>query len=167
MASFDAQFDAVDRQILEILQVDARINMRALGQRVGLSSPAVTERVRRLEASRVIRGYRAEIVPERIGLPVVAFVTLALSADGRGPLRVESEAHKLDSVVECYRVTGEDAFLMKLAARDLESLRETLDRLSELGRVRTAIVLGVSKSGTSLHPPAPQRPPPRFWHGAD
>ena len=120
--------------------------MRDLGAKVGLSGPAVTERVRRLEERGVVRSYRAEVAPERIGLPVVAFVSLGMSYDVRPSNRLEGEVQAIDEVVECYRITGEDAYLLKVAVADMEALRETLDRLSELTSAlrRWAVSLDVS-----------------------
>jgi Lrp/AsnC family leucine-responsive transcriptional regulator len=159
--------DAVDVQILALLQGDARITMRQLGATVGLSSPAVIERVHRLEARGVIRGYRADVAPELVGLPLVAFVTLALPATGRPTGALEKYIERIESVVECYRITGEDAYLMKVAVPTMEALGETLDQLSEVGRTKSFVVLSVAKQGTPLLPAEVQswaRTPPS---GAD
>src|SRR2546430_2533364 len=123
--------DAVDLRILAELQADGRITMRRLGAEIGLSGPAVTERVRRLEESGVILGYRAEVAPERVGVPLIGFVTLALPATGRPGGAIEKYVEKMESVVECYRITGEDAYLLKVAVPTMEALGETLDQLGE------------------------------------
>jgi len=159
--------DDVDVRILARLQRDGRITMRQLGAHVGLSSPAVTERVHRLEERGVIRGYRAEVAPALVGLPLVAFIALALPVTGRPPGVFEKYVEKLESVVECYRITGEDAYLMKIAVPTMEALGETLDQLGEIGRTRSSIVLSVAKHGTPLLPTEAQswaRTPPS---GAD
>ena len=159
--------DEVDAQILMALQENARITMRELGSQVGLSAPAVTERVRRLEQQGVIRGYRAEVAPERIGLPVVAFVNLAMGREMRPSARLDQEVGKLDEVVECYRITGDDAYLLKVAVSDVDALRETLDRLSDFGLVKTSVVLAVAKRPAPLHPELPRPRGPIYRHGAD
>lgn len=157
----------VDVRILELLQRTGRISMRDLGARVGLSSPAATERVRRLEARGVIRGYAAEVDPARIGRSLVAFVTVALPVTGRPPGVFEKFVDRMEAVVECYRVTGEDAYLLKVAVPTMDALGETLDQLGELGRTRSFVVLSVTKRGAPLLPPEAEsysRTPPS---GAD
>jgi Lrp/AsnC family leucine-responsive transcriptional regulator len=158
--------DDVDVHIVMLLQENARLTMRALGAEVGLSGPAVTERVRRLEERGVLRTYRAEVPPDRVGLPVVAFVSLGMAYDVRPSTRLEVEVQGIEAVLECYRITGEDAYLLKVAVPDMEALRETLDRLGEYGRARTSVVLSVPKPPTPLHPHRP-RGGPVFRHGAD
>src|SRR5947208_4040680 len=104
MKYFGHELDDVDVHILTLLQENARMTMHDLGAKVGLSGPAVTERVRRLEERGVVRSYRAEVAPERIGLPVVAFVSLGMSYDVRPSNRLEGEVQAIDEVVECYRL---------------------------------------------------------------
>src|SRR5215831_11532816 len=103
--SFHAELDAVNRRVLEELQRDPRLTMSELGRRVGMSSPAVTERVRRLEESGVIRGYRLEVDPAALGLPIAVYVRIRPHA---GQLSGIAElAQQIPEVVECHRVTGE------------------------------------------------------------
>lgn len=163
----DSDLDEIDAQILATLQRDARITMRELGSRVGLSAPAVAERVRRLEVRGVIRRYRAEVVPERVGLPVVAFLTVGMARDVRPSTRLEHAIQSLDEVVEGHRITGEDAYLLKVAVADMDALRDTIDRLSEFGPVKTSVVLAVSKWPATLEPRMRRAPGPVFRHGAD
>ncbi|HEY3117848.1 MAG TPA: Lrp/AsnC family transcriptional regulator [Chloroflexota bacterium] len=162
----EVTLDETDREILALLQADARRTMRELGSRVGLSGAAVAERVRRLEERGIIRGYRAELAPDRLGLGVLAFVTVAVSYEHRPARAIEGEAQLLDEVVECYRITGEDGYLLKVAVPDMEALRETLDRLSEFGRIRTWTILSTPKPTSALHPRLPSQPA-RFHLGAD
>ncbi len=146
------QLDSVDVHILSLLQSDGRITMRKLGAEVGLSGPAVADRVRRLEERGVIRGYRADVVPERVGLAIIAFATLALPYAGRPAGALEKSVEKIDAVVECYRITGEDAYLMKLAVPSMEALGAALDQLGEFGRTRSFVALSTAR------PPAPLLP---------
>ena len=162
----EAELDEVDVHIVMLLQDNARLTMRALGAEVGLSGPAVTERVRRLEERGVLRAYRAEVPPERVGLPVVAFVSLGMAYDVRPSNRLEADVRGIEAIVECYRITGEDAYLLKVAVPDMEALRETLDRLGDYGRARTSVVLSVPKPPTPLRPQQARSGPP-FRHGAD
>jgi Lrp/AsnC family leucine-responsive transcriptional regulator len=99
--------DAVDTRILSRLQENGRISMRDLGAEVGLSGPAVAERVRRLEDSGVVRGYRAVVAPAELGWTIGAFVAVAM-AEGRAPQELEAYAANAPEVLECHRLTGED-----------------------------------------------------------
>jgi Lrp/AsnC family leucine-responsive transcriptional regulator len=158
--------DDVDRRILSELQRDGRITMRALGEIVGLSAPAVADRVRRLEDRGVIRGYRADLNPAALGLGVVAFLTLGAPYDERGNDRFENQVHGIEEAVECYRVSGEDRYLVKVFASDVPALQEVIDRLRGFSRVRSAIVLSVLKQGGELRP-APPSTRAVFHYGAD
>ncbi len=159
--------DSVDVRILALLQRDARITMRRLGEEVGLSAPAAAERVRRLEDRGVIRGYRADVAPARVGLPIVAFVTVALPYPGRSPGAFERHVERLDSVTECYRITGEDAYLLKVAVPSMDALGDTLDRLGDFGRTKSYVVLAVPKRGGALLPPETAHEEGRVASGAD
>ena len=152
MKEMATRLDRVDYEILDLLQRDARVTMRELGARVGLTGPAVTERVRRLESLGVITGYHAAVAPERIGLGVVAFLALAIPYEFRPAGAFERAVTHFEEVVECYRITGEDAYLLKVAVPDLDALREALDRLGEFGRVKSTLVLSSPKGHTPLQP---------------
>ena len=167
MRNESIELDAIDIQVLEALQADARITMRALGGRVGLSAPAVAERARRLELRGVIRRYLAEVVPTRVGLPILAFLTVGMARDVRPSNRFEQAIESRAEILEGYRITGEDAYLLKVAVTDMDALRETIDRLSEFGPVKTSVVLAVSKWPAPVEPPPPHDRGPIFRHGAD
>src|ERR1700758_1360963 len=96
--------DAVNRRILEELQREPRLTMSELGRRVGMSSPSVTERVRRLEEAGVIRGYRLDLNPAALGLPIAAYIRIRPNP-GQLP-RIAELAQQIPEVVECHRVTG-------------------------------------------------------------
>jgi Lrp/AsnC family leucine-responsive transcriptional regulator len=130
--------DGVNRQLLAHLQRDPRLTMSALARLVGMSSPAVTERVQRLERSGVIRGYRLDVDPAALGLPVTAWVRVR---PGPGQLtKVAALAAGLPNVSECHRITGEDCFLIKLHAATIEGLTETLDKILLYGQTVTSVV---------------------------
>jgi Lrp/AsnC family transcriptional regulator, leucine-responsive regulatory protein len=130
--------DAVNRRLLAELQSDPRITMAALARRVGMSSPAVTERVQRMERTGVIRGYRLDVNPAALGLPVTAWVRVR---PGLGQLsKIAELAVALPRISECHRISGEDCFLIKVHAPTIESLTETLDQLLSLGQTITSIV---------------------------
>src|SRR5262249_11901421 len=110
--------------------------MAELARRIGLSAPAVTERVQRLEQAGVIAGYRLDINPAAVGLPVTAFARIRPMP---GSLHKIAElAAALPQVTECYRITGEDCFLIKLHAPAIEQLQETLDQFLVYGNTTTS-----------------------------
>ncbi len=132
--------DDIDWRIIEALQVEGRVSLSELGRRVYLSQPAVAERVRRLEESEVISGYRAEIEPSHAGLPIAAFVRFTSSSPAQSN-QVIRLLNELPEVLECYRITGNDCFIMKVVASDTKHLETVIDRLSRYGTTSTSLVL--------------------------
>ena len=141
--------DDVNRRLLRELHANPRITMSALARRVGMSSPAVTERVGRMERAGVITGYRMDVDPAALGLPVAAFVRVRPSA-GQLP-RIAELAGTLDQVSECHRITGEDCFLMKVHAPTIADLEAVLDQFLLYGQTVSSIVVSS---------PVPPRPLP-------
>jgi Lrp/AsnC family leucine-responsive transcriptional regulator len=131
--------DDIDRKILNELQLDARISYAELGRRVGLTTPAVIERVRKLEDSGIVIGYRAEIDPSKVGLPITAFIRMSIS--GVDYSHIIEVAEESSEVLECHRGTGGDSFIMKVAISSVEHLQEVIDRLTPYGITTTTIVL--------------------------
>ena len=131
--------DDIDRKILHELQVDARTSYAELGRRVSLTTPAVIERVRKLEDAGVITGYRAEIDTAKIGLPITAFVRMSIT--GVDYSHIIEVAQRSNEVLECHRGTGGDSFIMKVAVASVEHLQEIIDKLTPYGITTTAIVL--------------------------
>ena len=131
--------DDIDRKILKELQEDARISYAELGRRVGLTTPAVIERVRKLEDAKIITGYRVEIDTAKIGLPITAFVRMSIT--GVDYSHIIEVAEKSNEVLECHRGTGGDSFIIKVAAASVEHLQQIIDRLTPYGITTTAIVL--------------------------
>src|SRR5436305_2386611 len=141
--------DDVNRRLLRELHADPRISMSALARRVAMSSPAVTERVQRLERAGVITGYRMEVDPAALGLPVAAFVRVRPSA---GQLaKIAELADSLAQVSECHRITGEDCFLLKVHAPSIAELETVLDQFLLYGQTVSSIVVST---------PVPPRPLP-------
>ncbi len=131
--------DEIDRKILKELQQDARVSYAELGRRVGLTTPAVIERVRKLEDSGVIVGYRAEIDTAKVGIPITAFVRMSIT--GVDYSHIIEVAEQSNEVLECHRGTGGDSFIMKVAVSSVEHLQELIDRLVPYGITTTTIVL--------------------------
>ncbi len=132
--------DETGWHILEALQENARLSFSELGQRVGLSSPAVAERVRRMEDAGIITGYRAEVNTAKIGYPITAIIRVS-NSPGERCTRLTASTQVISEVLECYRVTGSDSLIMKVMASSVEHLESLIDRISEHGQLTTSIVL--------------------------
>ena len=131
--------DDIDRNILSQLQEDARLSYAELGRRVGLTTPAVIERVHKLEDAGIITGFRAEIDTTKVGLPITAFVRMSIT--GVDYSHIIEVAQESNVVLECHRGTGGDSFIMKIAVSSVEHLQEVIDRLTPYGITTTTIVL--------------------------
>jgi Lrp/AsnC family leucine-responsive transcriptional regulator len=137
--------DPTSRRILQLLVVDGRASYQAIADEVGLSRPAVMERVKRMEEAGYILGYTARLDRAKVGYPVTAFVAVRYPpSDGvtLGPQGDELAASP--NVLECHHVAGEDCYVLKVAAESLASLEQVLRLVRESGRpatTRTTIVL--------------------------
>jgi Lrp/AsnC family leucine-responsive transcriptional regulator len=139
----------VNRRLLAELHGDPRLSMAELARRVGMSAPSVTERVQRLERLGVIIGFRMDVDPAALGLPIAALVRVR---PGPGQLpKIIDEARNTPQVVECFRITGEDCFLMKVHSPSIGALEEILDRFLLYGQTTTSIIQST---------PVPPRPLP-------
>ena len=138
-------------QILGILQENARLSFAEVGRRVGLSLPAVSERVRRLEEAGIIRGYRAEVDPVKVGLPLTVFVRL-ITTPQQYP-RVRALVAERSGILECHHVTGGDSFMLKIVIGSMAELEELLGELSFCGQTVTSIVLSSMITRSSLDRP--------------
>jgi Lrp/AsnC family leucine-responsive transcriptional regulator len=141
--------DEVNVHLLGHLQADPRVSMSALARQVGMSAPAVAERVQRLERLGIITGYQVQIDPAALGLPVTAFARIRPAA-GQLP-KIAELAQTLPQVSECHRITGEDCFLVKVHAPTVEQLEDILDQFLLYGQTVTSIVVST---------PVPPRPLP-------
>jgi Lrp/AsnC family leucine-responsive transcriptional regulator len=130
--------DPKNRELLRLLQADPRLPVAELARQVGMSAPAVRERLARLAESGVIRGFRLELDPKAIGLPVTAIVRVRPMP---GQLsRIAELARDTPNVTECHRVTGEDCFVMTVHLEAIDSLDRVLDRFLAFGSTTTSIV---------------------------
>jgi len=133
------QPDAIDWRIIEALQADGRASLSSLGKRVGLSQPAVSERVKRLEARGVIEGYSARINFRAVGLDLLAIARIKTTfANLQACLKLFAS---MPEILEVHRVTGEDCLIIKVLVPRAEQLEAVIDRLAKYGSVTTSIVL--------------------------
>ena len=138
MLNCDGSLDEVNRRLLAELQDDARLSLAELGRRVGLSSPAVAERLDRLQSAGVIQRFRTEIDPRALGYQLGVVVRIRPAA--RQLEKIAELARRTPEVVECHRITGEDCFFMKAHVRSVEHLEELIDRVTPYGQTTTSIV---------------------------
>jgi Lrp/AsnC family leucine-responsive transcriptional regulator len=131
--------DFIDRNIVEALASDARLSFAEIGRRVGLSPSAVTERVRQLEASKVILGYRAILDEKAFGYNVIAFIRLTCDNTHYRPFL--KFLTTLESVQECHHITGGEAFLLKVMLASIDQLEPLIERLLPYGMPTTSMVL--------------------------
>jgi Lrp/AsnC family transcriptional regulator, leucine-responsive regulatory protein len=143
--------DPIGWSILVELQQDARIQFVELGKRVGLSNSAVIERVHRMEEAGIITGYRAEIDPERVGLPVCAFIRVRVVGDLIP--RVIAVAKAMPEVQECHRISGEDTFLLKVRLPASVALEKIVDKLSPHVATNTMLVFSSPVTRRTIEPP--------------
>ena len=144
--------DNVDWQIVDELQGDARLSFSELSRRVHLSTPAVSERVRRLERSGLIRGYRADVDPVAAGWAVHAFVRL--SCYGPTCILRDPAVVEWPEVLELHRVTGDDCSLIRVVAQSMQGFEQLIDRLSKYGTPSSTLVLSSPLRRSSVQPPA-------------
>ena len=143
--------DAINWKLLLLLQANARRSFSELGREVGLSSPAVAERVRRLEEAGIISGYHATVDPEKVGLPLLAFMRLSEVGD-RGN-RVSALVSDMPEVLECHRVTGSDSYILKIIATSIGQLEALIDCFSPYGQITTSLVLSSAVTHRIIQPP--------------
>ena len=153
--------DDINWNILAALQTDARLSFSELGRRVGLTAPAVAERVRRLEEAGVITGYRAALNPEKLGLPIMAIIRV--SAPEEHCQRLGSLVRELPEVLESHRVTGTDRLVLRVAVASVADLDVILKELSRYGTATASVIL--SSAARAVDRPrhvsdARQRPAP-------
>lgn len=148
--------DKVDRKILQFLQGNGRMSMTELAERVGMSVSPVTERVRRLEREGVIAGYSARLNPQALGLGLLVFVEIKLrSKSGNIFDDFRREVAKVPQILECYLVSGEYDYLLKLRLPDMAAYRDMLGnillQLPAAAESRSYVVMEEAKESTALH----------------
>ena len=124
--------------LIRLLQAEPRLGVAELARRIGMSAPAVRERLLRLEEAGVIRGWRLELEPAALGYPLTVFVRIR-PMPGQVP-KVAELARAMPQVAECHRITGEDCFILKVHVEAIETLDRLLDRFLAHGQTTTSIV---------------------------
>jgi Lrp/AsnC family leucine-responsive transcriptional regulator len=150
------EIDAKNTEILALLQANARMTFADLGRQVGLSTPAVIERVHQMEEAGIILGYHAQVSPAAVGLPVAAIVRITV--DGGRIANFAEQARRIPEVLACYRITGADSYLVHVAVRDTQHLEEVIDAMMPYTATNTSLVLG---SAFEWKPVKPSRALPR------
>lgn len=148
-------WDEVDTKILQLLQADGRMTNADLAKNVGLTPPSALQRVRALEKAGLIKGYTALLDSERLGLRLTAFtfISLALHQD-LAIERFRKSVSELGEVMECYNISGDFDFILKVLVRDIRSyeifVREKLSRIKGVGKIQTSFVIGTPKQTTKI-----------------
>ena len=137
------ELDSIAWKILEYLQQNARISFAELGRKVGLSTPAVAERVHRLEEAGVITGYHAIVNPARLGLPIHVLVRLTIPGGDLQVSRAVTAIKDLAEIQRCHRVTGDESFIIEANVISVRHLENLIDKLSALGATSTSTVLSL------------------------
>jgi Lrp/AsnC family leucine-responsive transcriptional regulator len=147
--------DPRNLELLRLLRADPRMSLSGLARRIGMSAPAVRERIARLEEGGVIRGYRLEIDPRALGFPIAAMVRIR-PMPGKLPKIIEL-ARSTREISECHRITGEDCFIIKLHLRSLDELDPILDQFLAFGQTTTSLLQSSPVPPRAL--PLPDEPP--------
>lgn len=150
------KLDEIDKKILDILQDDSRITNVQLATTVGISPPAMLERVKRLESNGVIRKYVALVDPEMIGKGTFAFVSVSLAVHQMNSIDAFTKhIKKVEEVLECYHVAGEEDFILKVAVENIQQyekfLLEKLTKIKGVSRINAMFILSAVKFNTKIH----------------
>jgi Lrp/AsnC family transcriptional regulator, leucine-responsive regulatory protein len=141
--------DGVDRRLIELLQANGRASYAELARQVGLSAPAVHERVGKLESAGVITGYRAVVDPTAVGLDVTALISV-IESDSVDETGVEAALAAMPEVEDCWRVAGSEGYVLKVRVADIPALEaaiSALNRIRGVARTRTTVVLSTKWEG--------------------
>jgi len=154
----NASLDAVDRQILALLQTDGRMPNAEIARRLSMAPSAIFDRIRKLEERRVITGYEARVDARAIGLGLTAFIFVRAD-DYVASARTGDELRRIPEVLEVHHIAGEDCYLVKIRVADTEALgallRERIGTIKSVRSTRTTIVLGTLKETYHLPTGAP------------
>ena len=142
--------DAINKDLLKFLQQDAKQSNTSLGRKIGISSPAISERIKKLEDTGVIQGYKTLISPKEMGYQLKAIITLKAFMGKLKPFLKKVKSY--DEVINCYRVTGDENIVMEVILRDQQHLEALIDELIVYGETKTQIVLSQVISHKEIKP---------------
>ena len=140
--------DRIGLRILSVLQDNARMPLSRIAKKVGLSAPAVAERMRKLEEAGIITGYHAGIAPDAVGRSVCAFIHL--TTDPKNYKAVIALAEKTPQITACHHISGDASFIIRVQLEDVPALESLVERLSPFGRTQTTIVLSTPVDKNTL-----------------
>lgn len=148
-------YDGIDQQILLLLMEDGRMTHTEIGKRIGLSPPSVLQRIKQMEASGAILGYKVVVSPEKLGfkLNVLTFISLELHQDQ--PIeRFRESVAKIPEVLACFHISGDYDFLLRIIVKDMKGyeqlVREKLSRIRGVAKIQSSFVLGIAKEDSKL-----------------
>ncbi|MCI6640866.1 MAG: Lrp/AsnC family transcriptional regulator [Pygmaiobacter massiliensis] len=140
--------DMLDKQILLLLEQNARMTVKELAQQVSLTPPAVSQRIRRMETDGIIEGYTTNINLEQAGRSIRALISLSVPPDRREEF--ETLMEQQPAVLQCYHVTGAYSFIVSVAAKDMPALERLINRFQKIGQTSTQIILSSTKPTVKL-----------------
>lgn len=155
MSTNNHKFDKIDLNILKILQDSSKITNLDLSKKIGLSPAPTLERVKKLEASGIIKSYHAQVDPQVIGLSVRTFLLVSLAWNKENALdNFIAKVNAIDEIIQCYIITGEADFLLHLVCKDIPSyerlLLKTLSKIEEIEHMKTLMTLSSVKDSKVL-----------------
>jgi len=151
----NCKIDQIDAKLIELLQEDSSQTVKQLSAQLNLSNTPVYERIKKLEKSGVIEKYSAKINPKKIGKELLVFTNVSLKEHSKTfLLNFEDKVKQLDEVIECYHVSGEYDYLLKVLVKNMQDYRsfltETLARIENIGNVHTSFVVSEIKKDTII-----------------
>ncbi len=142
--------DHIDREILQILQANARTSLKTIAEKTFLSSPAVSARIEKLEKDGIITGYQAQIDPVKLGYHIIAFINLNVVPEDKP--KFYKYAESIPNILECSCVTGEYSMIMKVAFESTMQLDAFIGQLQKYGKTSTQIVFSTHVGPRGVQP---------------
>lgn len=134
--------DEMSLQILSLLQQNSRESFSSIGRKVGLSAPAIVDRIKRMEETGIIKNYTINISHDKLGFPMLAFMLINLSGNFSTKVKkTEKAISNISEILECHRVTGRDDMVIKVIFKDILHLQTVIDKIAPFGQLNTCIVV--------------------------
>ncbi|MGA7108228.1 MAG: Lrp/AsnC family transcriptional regulator [Terracidiphilus sp.] len=145
------ELDSIAWKLIESLQHNARLSFAELGRKVGLSTPAVSERIHRLEDAGVITGYHASLNMAKLGIPIRVLVRLTIPGGDLQISRTVAAIKEMAEISRCHRITGDESFVIEAHVVSIRHLEAFIDKLSALGATSTSTVLSSTVERREYH----------------